>query len=308
MIIVGPTLKSGIGQHAYKYTNLFPGSKYLQLTDPIPKNVDMFVFALPVEPWVQKLREWKTYAKSIICMTVCETETVHEDYGKLFNLFDKIAVPSQFCKNIFSRQFPETQFHVINAHIPVPYTFYHIGNILDPRKNFNKIIEAFFRLNKPDCKLVIKATCLRDFQINLPNVEVIKDMLSDEEMNALHDRCDCYVSFSHSEGVGMGAVEAAMKNKPVILAKYGGATEYIKTPYAIDCKLTTIEKDDFMFKKGMEWGDPDFDQLLEFMNDAYTKRLKYMDHSFTRIVTSSENVLRQFQNYFISDQNYQSSK
>jgi hypothetical protein len=29
-------------------------------------------------------------------MTVCETETVHEDYGKLFELFDKIAVPSEY--------------------------------------------------------------------------------------------------------------------------------------------------------------------------------------------------------------------
>ena len=39
-------------------------------------------------------------------MTVCETETVHEDYGKLFDLFDRIAVASEFCKKVFSRQFP----------------------------------------------------------------------------------------------------------------------------------------------------------------------------------------------------------
>ena len=68
-------------------------------------------------------------------MTVCETETVHEDYGKLFELFDSIAVPSEYCKNVFERQFPDTKFCVIHAHIPDkrPYTFYHIGNVYDPR-------------------------------------------------------------------------------------------------------------------------------------------------------------------------------
>ena len=35
-------------------------------------------------------------------------------------------------------------------------------------------------------------------------------------------KSDCYVSFSSSEGVGMGAVEAAIRNKPVIITDYGG--------------------------------------------------------------------------------------
>ena len=77
-------------------------------------------------------------------MTVCETETVHEDYGKLFKFFDKIAVPSEFCRKVFKRQFPDTEFYVIHAHIPDkrPYVFYHIGNVYDPRKNFNKVLET----------------------------------------------------------------------------------------------------------------------------------------------------------------------
>ena len=95
-------------------------------------------------------------------MTVCETETVHEDYGKLFKLFDRIAVPSEFCKNVFSRQFPDTEFYVIRAHIPHKdtYTFYHIGNVMDQRKNFRAILESFVRLNKPDTKLLVKLSLI----------------------------------------------------------------------------------------------------------------------------------------------------
>ena len=80
-----------------------------------------------------------------------------------------------FVEKCFKKQFPETDFYIIHAHVPDnrPYTFYHIGNVTDPRKNFNKIIETFVRMNKPDSRLLIKATCKQPIQINIPNVEVI---------------------------------------------------------------------------------------------------------------------------------------
>jgi glycosyltransferase involved in cell wall biosynthesis len=229
-------------------------------------------------------------------MTVCETETVHEDYGKLFEHFDRVAVPSAFCQEVFSRQFPGTTFFVIHAHIPIDdrYVFYHIGNVADPRKNVRAILEAFVRLNEPRARLLIKATCHSPIQINLPNVRVINGLLSDEELDDIHRMGDCYVSFSHSEGVGMGAVEAALRDKPVIITDYGGAPEYIKTPYTIACTIQELEKDDFLFKKGMRWGNPDPNQLLEHMRDAFDKRLRHMDHSHTKQLTGKDNILKEF--------------
>jgi glycosyltransferase involved in cell wall biosynthesis len=66
-------------------------------------------------------------------------------------------------------------------------------------------------------------------------------------MEHIHNGCDCYVNFSCSEGVGMGAVEAAMHNKPVIITEYGGASEYVNTPYTISCTLKPIGFDDFLY-------------------------------------------------------------
>ena len=68
-------------------------------------------------------------------------------------------------------------------------------------------------------------------------------------MDDLHRRCDCYVNFSKSEGVGMGAIEAAIRDKPVILTDFGGPSEYIKSPYMINCELQELENDDFLFQK-----------------------------------------------------------
>ena len=299
MIVIGPNLNTGIGHHAQKYTKLFsPNSRYYTLGSVLPEIERGLIFMLPVSHHMEYLKYVKTRVKNLACMTVCETETVHEDYGLIMKEFKKVAVPSEFCKKVFSRQFPDNEFYVIHAHIPQPkekpYTFYHIGNIMDPRKKFQDVLQAFVRLNEPNTRLVVKATCNNEVNIQLPRVEVINDLLDDDQMNQLHDRCDCYVNFSHSEGVGMGAVEAALRDKPVIITNYGGAPEYVKTPYTIDCELQELERDDFLFKKGMVWGKPNFDQLLEFMRHAYENRVRYMDHEHTKKLVGRENLLQEF--------------
>ena len=299
MIVIGPNLLSGIGHHAQKYTKLFlPDASYHVFGSQLPESEHGLIFMLPIPDHLEYLKYVRTRVKNLSCMTVCETETVHEDYGLIMKEFKRVAVPSAFCKRVLSRQFPENEFYVIHAHIPMPkekpYTFYHIGNIMDPRKRFKDILQAFVRLNESNTRLVVKATGKQPVQIQFPRVEVVNDLLDDEGMDALHNRCDCYVNFSHSEGVGMGAVEAALRDKPVIITDYGGASEYVKTPYTIDCELQELEKDDFLFKKGMVWGNPNFDQLLEFMRHAYDNRVRHMDHEHTKQLVGRENVLKEF--------------
>lgn len=309
MILIGPTPLAGIGQVMIKYAHLTNSKYYVLGQDPIPQNEDVFMFALPIPMWLDNIPIIKSISKSVKCMTICETETVHEDYGKLFEMFDKIAVASEFCKKVFSRQFPDTEFYVVRCYVPkksildnrynfgIPpkgsgkYIFYHIGNVLDQRKNIKRLIETFYRCDFGNrAMLVLKATCNQSVQWKLPNVLIINGLISDLVLDQLHLQCDCYVSFSNSEGVGMGAVEAAMQDKPVIITEYGGAIEYVKTPYSIPCELQQIPSDDFLFKKGMLWGKPDENKLMEFMKDAFEKKLSYMDHSHTRETVDGETI------------------
>ena len=306
---IGPILLSGIGQMLHKYVSIFPGSTYVEL-DPnnIPSGDVAVIFALPAGYWLTCIPLIKKKFKKVHCMTICETETVHEDYGKLFEEFETIIVASEFCKKVFSRQFPDTSFIVLRAYVPpvqtimtdvksfgIPkdrYIFYHIGNIIDQRKNIKGILEAFIRLNKPDAFLVLKATCIQPVQINLPNVLVLNGLLPESDLNDIHKSCHCYVSFSNSEGIGMGAVEAALHSKPVIITDYGGAVEYIKTPYVIPCGLQEIPRDDFLFKKGMLWGKPDPSKLLEYMTTAYEDKVYYMDHTYTKNIVSKLEIYK----------------
>jgi hypothetical protein len=85
----------------------------------------------------------------------------------------------------------------------------------------------------------------------------------------------------------MGAVEAAMRDKPVIITKYGGLKEYVKTPYVVDCTVGDIGFDDFLYTKDLKWGQPSLDSLMQHMKECYDKRLVTWDHTFSRNLVSA---------------------
>lgn len=303
--LLSPTPLSGIGQVVSKYSKLLNGKIIYVDDDSVDlTGKEVFAFALPIQMWIDKLKKVKEIAKNVVCMTVCETENVHPAYGELFALFKNFIVPSEFCKSVFSRQYPKNRFFVVRHWEPLPrpcmsrlcapkYVFYHIGNIIDHRKQVNKIVSAFTELNLPGTQLVLKATCKQPVKLKMPNVLVINGLLDNEQMDRIHNSCDCYVSFSHSEGVGMGAVEAALRDKPVILSEYGGAKEYIKSEYTIPCKMTTVGCNDFLYTPYMLWGDPDYNSLKSFMTEVYEKRVRSVNHEYTRILLEPETIRNQ---------------
>jgi len=295
MIFIGPTLPGGIAQWAYNYTRLFPGSKYYTLIDEVPECDHAFVFALPVDVFFNRYDYVKSRVKNITIVTICETESVHEDFALIFKDIKRVVVPSEFCKQAFSKQFPDVEFHVVPAYVPSPrpYVFYTIGNMTDKRKNFEKLLQTFVKLNDPNTMLVVKQQSNCPITVDVPNVQIINEQLDDHQMDLLHRQCDCYINFSHSEGIGMGPVEAALRDKPVIIPEFGATREYVKTPYTIPCEKVPVGKVDYLFKEDMIWGEPDSDKLLEFMRDVSSRNLKYMDHTYTKNLVSSENVLKQ---------------
>jgi hypothetical protein len=96
----------------------------------------------------------------------------------------------------------------------------------------------------------------------------------------------------------MGAVEAALYNKPVIITDYGAPPEYIKTKYLIECGRQEITADDFLFQKGMVWGKPDFEQLMTYMKQAYDDRVYYQDHEWTKNVINPEKIKGEIRRFF----------
>ena len=299
ILFVGPTLLSGIGQVMNKYAQLF-NSEYIVFGNPVPnkKYTHVFTFLIPVR---QQIEFVKTNYNPDIVMTICETDPVHEDYCLIFDNFPNVLVSSEFCKRIFKKQFG-VDTYVLPLWCPIPkmvpkipyeepYTFYTIGNVIDQRKNIPMLIEAFIRLGFKNCRLLIKATCIKDVNWKIPGVEVINGLISDEDMEKIHAKCHCYINCSKSEGVGMGAVEAAVRNKPVIITDFGGLQEYVKTPFVVTCTETTVGNTDFLFQPHMRWGQPSLDDLMKHMKYCYENKIVTWDHTHTKDFTSGS-VLR----------------
>lgn len=303
-VFIGSVPESGIGQVSKTLCNLVDGD-YIIFGQQIDRVYDVcFCFIIPTPRTIELAKQYSTWCKKMVYMTVCETETVHPLYERLFELSDTFYVPSQFAADILKRQFPTGTFKVLKHYanpqkklikcdelnvIPSnAYVFYHIGNVIDFRKNIPGLINTFIKLNLPNTYLVLKATCIRPVNWSFPNGIIIEGLMPESKIEYIHNRCDCYVSCSYSEGVGMGAVEAAIRGKPVIIQEYGGTKEYVDTPYIIPSKgLRKVGAEDFLFQKDMLWGDPDMDVLAKHMLDVYTKQMRRQEHPKTHRIMKS---------------------
>lgn len=295
-LFVGPTPLAGIGQVVIKYADM-TGGDWIQFGNTTTKRYDdIFVFLLPIETNIKLVQNYyEGLGTRLHVMTICETFPVHPEYSKIFEAFPKAAhiTPSQFCADIFEKQFG-AKLKVVPlwsqskewTRVPdsEPYTFYTIGNIVDPRKNIDGLVKAFLECNFPEgtARLLLKATCSRDVSLDVPGVQIVNGLISAYDLeNQIHSKAHCYINFSHSEGVGMGAVEAALRKKPVIVTDFGGLKEYVSTPFLVKCSEARVGLDDFLFSADMTWGEPDRQQLVSFMKECYEKRLDFQDHPET---------------------------
>ena len=288
-----------------KYKNLIPNSEYVEFGQSPQRTWydKVFIFALPTG---QPIQFYTNRTKKFYIMTICETYPVSNQYSQIFDKYDNILTPSIFCKNIFTKQFPTSNVQILRhyaepkewVHVPLsPYVFYTIGNIIDPRKNINMLLEAFIRCQFPrgTAKLLLKATCLKEVKMNIPDVEIINGLLTDDQLEEqVHNKSHCYVNCSHSEGVGMGAVEAALRGKPVIITDFGGLQEYIDTDMVIETSLTKVGVHDFLFEPDMVWGQPSLDQLIVYMKKCFHEHRIYKKHEYTKYLV--QNVLQEFDN------------
>jgi glycosyltransferase involved in cell wall biosynthesis len=299
ILLVGPVALAGIGQVMLKYQRILVERghqvTYINYFEKGPDHDVSFIFIIPIDAVLDIFHK----LKNATVMTVCETDTVHKSYS-LLPTDRTIFVPSIFCQEVLQNQFKTHKFSVLRHWTdPNPqksqvkviedaYVFYTIGNVKDPRKNLRLLLEAFVRLNLPRAHLLIKSSCTSNLILDIPNVTVINEgLVSDTFMEEIHSTGDCYVNCSHSEGVGMGTVEAAVHDKPIILSEYGGAKEYVDTPFIIECDKGLVGYNDFLFEPNMSWGHPRLESLMAHMKHCYENDICTWDHTHTKQLLGS---------------------
>ncbi len=91
-----------------------------------------------------------------------------------------------------------------------------------------------------------------------------------EQINALHQRGDCYVSMTRTEGWGLGAYEAAQAGNPVVITGHGGQLDFLPASlaYHVDYQLVPFTEGTWG-ELGANWAEPDLAMGGKLMRSVF---------------------------------------
>lgn len=228
---------------------------------------------------------------------VWELPEYPREWVKVNEIFDEIWTPSRFCTETISRAVGKPVYtipYVVapkitqkrdRAYFGLPrdrflfLCMFDVNSVME-RKNPIGVIRAFqkaFGASSPEAALVIKVNdfrgdpearaCLETLVRGCDNICLMDKILSRNDVNALIDVCDCFVSLHRSEGFGFVMAEAMYLGKPVIATNWSANTDYMDETNScpVGYRLVPITADYGIYRKGQVWADPDESHCAEYM-------------------------------------------
>ncbi|PZP25230.1 glycosyltransferase [Pseudomonas kuykendallii] len=129
-----------------------------------------------------------------------------------------------------------------------------------------------FRLRHPSPARSV-ARLARRFANPAPVAVIAEESLSDEEMLALHEMGDCFVSLTRTEGWGLGAFDAARQGKPVVITGYGGQLDYLDPALSalVDYTLVPVHEPTWSasYKPSDLWAEPSVEQAARQLRTIF---------------------------------------
>lgn len=94
--------------------------------------------------------------------------------------------------------------------------------------------------------------------LRAPNVEIIREFMSDEALSALYARADVLLSLHRSEGFGLPMLEALARGVPVVATGWSGNMDFTTTDNSILVPFQLVPvQDDASVYRGSHWAEPD---------------------------------------------------
>jgi len=115
---------------------------------------------------------------------------------------------------------------------------------LEPRKNIDRLIQAFHKAKKQDIELILVGPKGWDSTVKpVPGVRML-GYVNDNDLSALYELCECFVYPSLWEGFGYPVVEAMLHHKPILTSSTSSLRE-VGCKGALLCdplSVTSIQK------------------------------------------------------------------
>jgi glycosyltransferase involved in cell wall biosynthesis len=146
------------------------------------------------------------------------------------------------------------------------------------RKNPEAVIEAFRRATQgnPDPVLVLKVNSEKSWPearayidritAGMPDIYVMRDVLSSEGMKDLVARADVILSLHRSEGFGLLVAEGMAAAKPVIATGWSGNVDFMDKDCSVPVgyKLVPVKDPQNIYNHfGAVWAEPDIEEAAQ---------------------------------------------
>lgn len=297
------------------------------------------------------------YPKKCYGITVWETDRLPKEWVGYMAVADMISCPCKWNKDVFEKDI--TDIPIVHVNHPIyslndnrddiymdniferfnitesTYIFYTI-NEYNGRKGVSELIDLYFDIftENDDVFLFVKTSGDIRNKEALEYVKNVKqkynknlkfylthNILSEEQINSIHYKCHCYVSYTKGEGTGYTSCQAALFMKPIIIGNYSASKEYLKYASLVDvdvqpaiycdlhysrhqiyCTGNTCKYNKWYDKTYQNWGIPKRDEFAQQMLRHYNNKIKTGNSetkSFIQNTFSFDNVANDFYNSFI---------
>jgi autotransporter strand-loop-strand O-heptosyltransferase len=211
------------------------------------------------------------------------------------------GVPEEFIRVVPEGVDPDVYYPIEWTKEPETFNFIHVGQF-QYRKSTKEICECFLKAfpikEYPNVSLYLSVDTLFPSDPYKSTEERMEAYgFTDPRFIIVHfeERPDyikrlqtshVFVSCSRSEGFYLPGIEAMACGIPTILADYGGSTEYGED--ALLVRVPQLKKPQEIYGNWNvpgEWGEPDYNHLVEVMKDAYDN---YEVHKVKALKTSDK--------------------
>lgn len=228
--------------------------------------------------------------------TYWELPTVPDSWRKAFDGFDAFWAPTTFIRDMLT-SVQDRPVHLVPQPIELPDTppppprFHGPLRILTlfdydsfvARKNPQGSIEAFleaFPAGTEDVQLIVKArgTALTSARGDLNRlaardrrITVIDRTIPRDELIALMQSCDVFLSLHRSEGFSLGSAEALAHGKVVVATHFGGTRDFVtpNTGYPVNFRPVRLQAGDYPGSEGSYWAEPEVAHAAQLLKTIY---------------------------------------
>jgi glycosyltransferase involved in cell wall biosynthesis len=236
-----------------------------------------------------------------IGMTVWETESIPTQWRNPLNHTVEVWLPSRYNVEIFKPALTAPVFHLPHpaqrartGAIPPfegagsnDYVFYSIFEWQD-RKSPHELLEAYCRAFADEGApiLIVKTNlgaadaarhALDSARLRTGSrarVAVYAEGWSEEQVESLTARGDCYLSLHRSEGWGYPLFEAACRGKAIVATAYSGPMDYLspEAHHLVPWEKCPVEQRYVFYSPRMRWARPDVEKAAQAIHEVYTNR------------------------------------